>query len=602
MIYTIEDFKRREFEMNEGNKITNKIKHDVRGRVFKHDFLDDEDKVDVVGDIENCDGVYYCFIRDPNKKEINNVSIGDVPEIEIGDVVMWLMFISPQDEVKVGYAKVVNGLELGAKHATIAQYIYEKWGDGCVFVASGEIKKINSIRYKFNYQSGTFMLPRKQVETYEFQEFDDEEQERLNKEYVKFSISLTNDTAFVKSELQRLNPFLLFEFHDVPFKVMRKMPFGALKGQLNDPNDYPHILPSNVSKMCLNHFEFASSVLSDFKNLDEVVGTCVNVNRYATLTSVSTSGITKKDMDNYVKRTKNNDTMKRISNKKFSVIYPQGNDLEIAKSIYDELGVVKYGQQVGGRPCSARDDILNLTGKEFDIWYKNIPKRLVVGEHLATSNNIIYRGVFGGKDIVLKIATAFVVNGYRGVSGLGNYEISLYGKEIETFVIPGVYAVAAVLPYLGVTIDKLSLEFRKENYKKFRRDYFSKFKKTTYTGKKSKYGDDKNYYNDMKPENTTWDGNEFHLIDPDTSAYTDRWYGPSTLGKLERQLFGILILYYWFKTGEIVFKDDDSDEAKIKWVKELPSGSKMKELCSVLFSTELSLKDKLNAVGEFSDI
>jgi hypothetical protein len=588
MSLTVDDFIERE-KLFLGTKLNNKVKHEVRGRVFEHTFVNAADRTDVLGrNSSEFSAVQYTFLRDPNKKEIKYIT-EKLPKMDMEDVVMWIMWANEEKEIKAAYAKVENKLELGSKHGTIAQYIVEKDGN-CALIAAGEIRRVNKYKYEFNYYSGTFMEIRMDMDKYETE--DEEEFDKVKR--------INDDYVFVQKHMHKLNPFKSFTFNNVGYNVKKDLPFKLLKNYIDDEEEYPYILPIFKDKERNVQFSKSAEILSDFKNLDELKKILVRINTYAEYPNIETGAITTEEIDRYdypMSLSKYID-LKKIATITNVYILPHNNDLNIAKSIFQTLGVVKYGHK-GTRPgYNIINDFYGISGKQLSLWKKGKEYDLFVDDYLTTSNNTIYRATFEDKDVILKLHSLYPFGDLTGLVNFGKLDEKLYGIKIDKFIVPRLGAMAIVIPYLGKDITKLDLEFRKEHYKQFKKEYFEKYMKTISKNMFSK--EPESYYNDVKPHNTTWDGEEFHLIDPDSFSFTPSWYGLETMETIESQLFGILLIYYWFANDINPFQEYSHDEFKIDWIKSLPEDSNVKKMFEMLFDPKLSSLDKIKKVAQFS--
>jgi hypothetical protein len=504
------------------------------------------------------------------------------------------MFADAEDKVHVVYAPVKNSLELGSKHGTLAKYAVAKYGKDLLFISAGELRKIKDLTWQFNCYSGTFMEGRV-AELKDLGESGEVESAVLDR-----MAKTLGDYNFIKANLSRLNPFNTFIFYNVPYPT-EKFPFKSIVGQIGDKEDYPYIIPYDGKTVC-THFQIATATISDFLNIGSINKELVRVNAYAESTMVETGAIAKEEIQNYKypRPTSQRSNLKAIDPRQpvFVTVYPHQFDFKNASKVLRDLGVAKYKEKRDWADATATTpDYFDIEGETWDLWFAGMQSRVKVGSHLATSNNVVYRATLGAKPVILKIAPLYPFN-KTTLSDMGRSDAKLYGIPVAKFVVPKRGAVAIIIPDLGSPIYTIPLDTRQSMYDKFKRQVFEKYMKTVSESLRTY----RSYYNDIKPENITVDeGGDFHLIDPDTTSYTPEWYGPeSQVGTVDGQLFGLLLVFYWFKTGERPFKQDPSDEAKSKWVRALPRDSRLRTMFHAMVDPGLTTGDRLQVVAEFA--
>jgi hypothetical protein len=182
-------------------------------------------------------------------------------------------------------------------------------------------------------------------------------------------------------------------------------------------------------------------------------------------------------------------------------------------------------------------------------------EEISIGKVLGESNNIVYECDNNRVLKVIQLGMPFTERIDEEQLVLEDY---FYKKQKPTsdgvllFDIPNHVAIGYLLPYMGKTITDLTLDLRQKLFLMFKYQYLTRFMEFVDQNK-----DYISLYNDVKPENTTYEIDDqgdyqFYLIDIDTNARTDAYYGDK-YKTLRNQLFGILIVFHWFKTDESPF-------------------------------------------------
>lgn len=592
MSISLKDFQRREYLMS-AIKIP-KASHDVRTRVFTHRFTGRADERDVLGTSGVYKEVYYTFLRDPNERELGVILHDELPGGINNLVKMWLMY-AVDDKIHVGIAAVQNVLELGAKHGTIAQAVVNKYGKKAkfTFIAAGEMRSIDSSAWEFNYFSGTFMAPR--VESLEEMPMD-EEGEQIDP---KGTIS---DFTFVTKQLEKLFPFSKFHFSTREFRGPT-MAFSSFKNSLN-PEEYPYVLPVTTPAVD-SLMKYASSVMSDFTVIEELNPTYQLVNSYAVKPESIKTSMTLDEIEKYDGPEFKSKVAYLGTGKRSVQIKPHKLDFKRAAKLFSDLGVFQYKNMKADKFRKRNvegNDFLGLEGTEFDLVFNKKVHRVTVDKFLGMSNNAVYKVTWGDAIHIMKLDLLYPFGKKLSGAFFGADDAKLYGlKVVPLFIAYGTTARAILVPFLGEPIKSIPMEDRAALYPKFKQQYVKQYVKMVSKGWGGRLT---SIYNDPKPANTTVDENgDFHLIDPDRFSYTPSYYGPtSTENSIRGQIFGILMVFYYFLTGDEPFLKDSSDAAKSKWVKSLEEGSKIKEIFDKVMDTDKTPEELVKILEEFVSI
>ena len=266
--------------------------------------------------------------------------------------------------------------------------------------------------------------------------------------------------------------------------------------------------------------------------------------------------------------------------------------------------------------------IFNNPSDYFSVWPADkfifidqkywLVHELEIGSYLAKSNSQVFSATlkddFGKRKCVVKVLSPYPFKGtdlYRGQFGateitLGKEEARMYGEDtVYSFHLPYTGFYFLVLPYLGNTITSIPLYKRRELYRQFKTEFSNQFLSTLDRGDDGKY---KTRYTDVKPMNTTYDGQHFYLIDVDDEGFTPEFYGPVNhrvviFGPgLKDVLFAVYVLHIWFITG-FQFEAGVSDLDKFKWIDEL--SDEPKRLFKRLLDRNVSEDDCLNDYKQF---
>jgi hypothetical protein len=248
-----------------------------------------------------------------------------------------------------------------------------------------------------------------------------------------------------------------------------------------------------------------------------------------------------------------------------------------------------------------------LSGKTYNLSMK-LPKKpnavpfvatLTVDKFLASSNDEVYKGTMtqngAETEVVLKVMSLYPFtkshSGKFSMARVNVHEV-FYDTPIYDFVIPGAGAVGTIFPYLGRTVSDIPVAERVPLYNVFKKWLVNKYISMT----KKQWGSPlmRTAYNDYKPANVTLDSNgDFHLIDYDEHSYTPMFYGPTNEKTFVNQMFGVLLVIYWFKTDDTPFKVDASGAYKIKWVNTVLTDKELSVWFNILLDDDLSVDQKI---------
>jgi hypothetical protein len=94
------------------------------------------------------------------------------------------------------------------------------------------------------------------------------------------------------------------------------------------------------------------------------------------------------------------------------------------------------------------------------------------------------------------------------------------------------------------------------------------------------------------------------LIDPDEYAYTPSFYGPTASRIIHNQLFGVVILFYWFVTDHEPFTYNSTTAEKMNWYqKQLGvTHPKLKQMIDIIYQSGNVLqmyKNLMHVVKEY---
>jgi hypothetical protein len=232
-------------------------------------------------------------------------------------------------------------------------------------------------------------------------------------------------------------------------------------------------------------------------------------------------------------------------------------DLYIAEKWRKTLGVVSVNEPL---PTNHKLPVKSYFNLESRMIYLSTGQQVKVESTIAESNNVVYK-CNGGK--ILKVV--HLVMPFNSISNAKQIEIEdqFYkaqkpdSDDILAFQIPGICAVGYLMPDMGECIMNIPYSVRSTMYSKFKRQYLKLFMKFVIRGNNGQYI---STYNDVKPDNTTYivnSNNEyvFYLVDIDSRAYTNMYYGDPSKKSLKNQLFGVVMVLDWFKEDREPFGD-----------------------------------------------
>lgn len=593
-VLTLDDFRKMDsMFFKDIPRIDHTFKEDAFSidKVNVHKFIDDNDKKCIPGLPEHITEIGYAFMQKFDSRVYSNIQVGDLAFLnkrkpqQIGN---YILYIDEKTGKKtVASAIVEDFLEIGASHSDIAKTIVSSGTTQSkfTFIAAGQYRLVDD-EYEMNTVSDTYMLPRENKIKDDEVDYESEEKWALLKN--KIELSLKNTVHKFMEE----TTYRSYVFVDRPFP-MPKMPFVSVVRTLNRWRQSNKLfIFENIDDKKLNAMKYALYVfrISDKIDNSSLTSRQTFVNSFILDEKDIPTGalmVDRKMYEGNKRPTMLNKYIKKApaqTTTKFAVeVFPQKNDHDIAMDIMKNVG----GYSLNKRPTELTsvlpNDIFKLSGQNRLVSYANKVFRLTISSPLGSSNAYVYRGTFKEEgtssnppnipsDVVVRVTPMYPwvpLSLYDEViAKFYNNSIALPQFAFDTL---GLYV--QVIPYLGETLSSIPFNIRQHKYNSasFRKQYWTKFEKTI---KKATLFEPKtrSFYNDPKPDNTTVDrdGN-FHLIDPDRNAYTERWYGTSAMvNTLRGQLFGIALMCYWFEK-ENPQLPNKSDDSKIQWVKNLSS-------------------------------
>ena len=602
-----------------------------------HYFIDDAEKKQIVK-FDDPENKYSCMIYTYIEEPIFSTgyifdSLYDMfssDHVEGHDLIMYYIYY---DSVAKKYGmkctKVLNSDEFGSKHFNLM----EACPPNHYFVSAGEIKVINNTNIVlFNLMSGTFSRLTIDNLAYAFQldEYDGEYNQIfsdidkvLPDDFVEYStiFSDVEDTIpnkykilkknftkfydvkefeqYTMEHLKNLNPYYRFVFVDETLVLDIEQPFVNYKLNIeNNVSPYYILVDEEYGKYMQFIFNFATSILFVFRHLDKMHAYEAEINcrvsEYDESKTAQTSvGITMEEIQN------TNNVSKSDSRRRM-IIFPQINDLNIAKSIFKKYRMSDFNSNptVDVEPPQTKlFDILEIENKSYIIERYGIKSHVLHIDNVTfMGNSLVYNGRMNEKRVVVKFLPSYYkfMDNYINIQNARiRFPISFadeefYGTEIYNFILPGTAFECSVIPYLGESVEKLDFVRRPALYEKFKVQYIKAFIKHG-IGIISRYGNEIIIkYKDVKPENVTIDENEdFHLIDRDDRGHSF-WYGPGT-DNIKSVLFSIAALFYWFKTNIVPY--DNTDIAKIKWANDIQD-TEIKEMLRRISDFDITSIDK----------
>lgn len=596
----------------EVESLKNRTIHSLAFRLFKHDFVNDEERKFFVGENKDIDSVYYIFKKTP-PVSYDNIRSFLTHNAVTGTVFMYVLFYDKKKQFPgLVCAPVENNLEFGSKHITLVNYINDTRKDDMddlVFVQAGELLKHDDY-WEFNNFSGTFSLPRvKALESVREQHEDFE----VSIADVEKMIDVTQGWMLTKDLLLELNPFSEFQFATRAFNNSEKLPLTSILKTVGSPEFYPYVIPGNETNY--NSFRKAVAVIGTFSNLRSMNKMDVQVTSWAseTVSNHTITALNMNDVDSHA------DHIAPVFNMFGSTpvtaflgrttVLPIKTDVKKALVVLRKVNAkrLEYGKNMNLNTSSQYIDMFDLSGKTYNISHKfhsvsggtDFKARLEVVRFLASSNEEVYLCMMDGAQVVMKVFSLYPFNGTSRFCYY-NYarEEAFYKSDVVSFAIPGCGAIGIVYPYLGTTISDIPLPKRVPLFPTFKEQYLELFLSMV---KKDPFSNIfRTAYNDYKPENTTLDkdGN-FKLIDYDESAFTPRFYGPTENREFANQLFGVLLVIHWFKTDEIPFDARSTGTQKLEWAKSLTDDSDVKDEFNILLDDKLSTPQKIKRLMTF---
>lgn len=578
-------------------QLKHKTIHSLAFRLFTHAFVNEEERKFFVGDNKEIDSVFYIFKSNPPVTYANMRNYLP-PNAAVGTVFMYILFYDTKKNFPgVVCAPVKNNLEFGSKHITIVNYINETRQedmDDLVFVQAGELLKQEDF-WEFNHFSGSFSLPRIDVledMVYKHKDYG------LTKAEVRKMLDVTNECTLTKKLLMELTPFAKFEFTTRAFYPTENLPLTKLLETVGSPKYYPYVIPS--SEKHYKSFEKAVAIIGTFTNLREMKGMDVQVTSWAVemVNNYVTTSLDINDVDNNVSHGVS------AGGKFFgrTTVLPVKTDLKKALSVLRQLNAkrLEYGKGMRLSTNLKHIEMFDLAGKSYSISYKfhsanpseTFRARLEVVKFLASSTDEVYLCKLNDTDVVMKVFSLYPFDSSRFYFYNYEKEEAFYKSDIISFAIPGCGAMGIIYPYLGITISDIPLADRLPLYSKFKKQFIELFLSMVIKEEDSRVY--RTLYNDYKPENTTLDkdGN-FKLIDYDESGFTPRFYGIGSNREFSNQLFGVLMVVYWFKTDENPFDNNSTGFDKLDWAQSLSPDFDVKVEFVIALDGNLSVPQKI---------
>ena len=561
--------------------------HRLAFEPLQHFFVDDDEKRELAANNPTIgSSVMYIFLKNPTNLKKTKV-FDKIPSFT-KKFIAYLIY-SSGGKVKMKCAIMDNALELGSKHVFLSSQITEK---DAVFLSAGELTFRNENACLFNTFSGTYVVPRLSL-TYDSLELENEPDD-FSPEVINQAFATINNWKYVHDWLKKLNPRLAFYFvsYELPKDRFR---LGSIMDKLGR-DDIPYVAPFNETNW--HSLAMANNVMTNFKNLRLVKPYRHEVNATAVdLVNDTTSVMTSALVQSFDQYTEPIAVIKNWSIPKsggFVNILPSKFDLKNAMRVLRAIGAKKFGPGALRNVRSVEVvDYFNLVGRRFLLRVDGEKsKELNVTAFLATSQNTVYKCTLDGVLKVLKVKSIGERFAFDTLNFISTFraEAAFYKEHVHEFVIPGYAAIGTILPYMGRTVTSIPLQERRRLYKKFKMEYIDEFKKHV---KKTMMGQVYSKYNDVKPDNTTLDNDgNFRLIDFDSNAHTPAFYGPDGNTKMQQQLFGVVLVYHWFHTGEKL--DDWSDEGKVRWMNDEVDDNDLQDLLTIIYDDDFDDSERLN--------
>lgn len=579
---TLEKFSKREEKVWNSNMIKYPVEPQISNVVYTHKFLDNRDAQSVLGpkykSILNNFGLYS---NEAPFGQVDVVFRGEPDNIGFENIIdslngfngrlTWIMFHEYKtNKTRIYYAKIVNSIELGSKHLTIAKKINKDFNN-VTFISAGEIEYKGDDLYEYNFNSGSFIAGRLE----QFHRFNVDPSDN-NTNY-----KITNSETLVGDIFRELNPGFNFVYTKTPFVEKIKYRFQDLLLESMDFYEYAFIHPD----MTYGSFKLCYDIIrtSDeyYKNKDYDFSVWTDRHRTITLNARMDDDPSVNDNLEIYLEPHMNDIVKAYKNLRYAGFTQFGLE---GQAFIDESA-----EHFTKKRPETDKKAYDFNRVPFYFWIKPSLSIEFVDEKsrrhnltftrlLGKSNSEIFHAVLDNKKkCVAKILSVYpfaeshIFLAKEGKLGLREREFYVdAASDIYSFHVIGSGFFVLTLPYLGKSITHLPIFERLKLYNKFKQDFAKQFIKTI----KIDNGSFSLAYTDVKPDNICYDGKKFNLIDPDSIVVTRQWYGTTifSMPTLRDLMFAVYSTHYWFITG-FDFKGM-SNVQKYNWVESLEAGPK----------------------------
>jgi hypothetical protein len=563
---------------------------------FIHRFVNTDDEFDVLGTRGSWPAAQFAFHHEDEIK-FPNFATQRFPAEHRG-VTRFLM-LHVDGRVVVIYAPVKALLGIGSTENDLLFYAREN-GFLRTFCGGGEIRPKSPGVWDFNIASS-------EIES----RFHDlvEDQERLQKRPERVFRDMkvySNMHTFVGKELERQNPGKKFKYSPGYYET-DNVPFRSIAECITNASEMPLVAPYDGQSPS---FVFDMAI-GAFKSTRERTPNSLKiaiVNSWAGLSMVQNLLDQNIPFGPYLEEVGKDPKPKskarfinwNVKDDKEVVLMNEDIASINAKRFLRDMGTTLYkpGRE---RPVvsSFTYDYFHVENQTWDVYINRKKRTLIVQNAYPCHGLLFYNVVVDGEPC--RLLTMGKSEGYRtGHTAQILMEEFLLNRDLPHFVIPNRDATGLLLPVIpGRPVSEIPYEERQaaHAYEHFKLAIWNGFYLSHIDGGFKPSVTDNNdilYYNrNITPDNVLKDDtNTFHVINPREVPTTPEWYGPGGyMYSLRGQLFGLLLVAYWFKTDERPFKHDSSDAAKYRWVKNLPEGTRAREMFETVLDDGIPEED-----------
>jgi hypothetical protein len=556
-----------------------------------YNFIDQTDQETILGRYNpDITGFGFVFKEPPKLKREN--AIVDNPEdmnMDVNDIGMYIIYADEDGNLKFKCSKVTNFAEYASKHISI----FATCDFGSQMAFAGEITMNERGDYRINPYSGSFMAT--WINTV------------LENDTVENDI-VTTIKSILKGDDQAISSWLSkqfkkrFEYVNLQFSRNNKMSFTTL---LDDIYNRPRvILLDQVDKPFSNHFhvEYALNTLQVYKNrsiYNPIVQKVTRVCKEKPM-NILTKALPNIFSNQYPR------TDVRFGNM-VAYFVPTVDDVKRAKVALDTFNWKVVPDTLPWKEITLRDysenfDFYDLVGKSFVLTqvklvkaektnesiFKNIDTEFTVESKFPASMNSVYKVMVDKKPMVMKVLSAYRENYFLDYGILTKFRQNGVQKleDWMVFALPKFSALCWLVPYLGETVQDIPYERRIHLWDIFKQQYVRAiFNNLT-------------VYNDIKPDNTTWDGQQFHLIDFDAFQSRNEWYGPTPSRTFFNKVFAMLLVLNWFKSGMNPIMEYSllTEKEKLDWAKNTKKDAEIQSLFDILLNENKTKQEQANEI------